>query len=210
MESIGALILAAGGSTRLGQPKQLLIHQGETLVRRAARAAMDAGCFPTVVVTGGQHAQIAEELTSLEVRLQHHPDWRLGIGSSIRAGLGEIRSHQPDLDAVLIMVCDQPFVSAELLASLIATCASAGTRAAACAYAGSIGVPAIFDRTLFPALAALSDDQGAKAILTSQTIEVARLEFPAGAIDIDTPADSRAHLNSTPMPPASASTMRFR
>ncbi len=199
MEAIGAVILAAGGSTRLGQPKQLLTHHGETLVRHAASAALAAGCLPTVIVTGEEHVQIAKELTGLDVQMRHHPHWERGIGSSIRAGVEQALLHQPALDALLIMVCDQPFVSVDLLVALIAARAKAGSKAAACTYAGTIGVPALFDRALFPALAGLSDEQGAKAILCAMEGEIARVEFPAGAIDIDTPADSRAHLDGSPV-----------
>ncbi len=197
MEAIGAVILAAGGSTRLGQPKQLLRHHGETLVRRAARAALGAGCLATVIVTGDEHEQIGLELSGLDVRMRHHREWQRGIGSSIRAGVEEVLLHHPALDAVLIMVCDQPFVSAELLVALICARAQARTKAAACTYAGTTGVPALFDRSLFPALASLRDAQGAKAVLASLPSEVTHVEFPDGAIDIDTPADSRLHLDGS-------------
>ena len=197
MEAVGAVILAAGGSTRLGQPKQLLRHQSESLIRRAALAALAAGCLPTVIVTGKEHEQIANELTGLHVRVRHHPHWERGIGSSIRAGVEEALALQPALNALLIMVCDQPFVSADLLVALISARAKAGTKAAACTYADTIGVPALFDRVLFSALAGLSDQQGAKALLSAMDWEIARVEFPAGAIDIDTPADSRAHLDGS-------------
>jgi molybdenum cofactor cytidylyltransferase len=199
MNPIGAVILAAGASSRLGRPKQLLSHQGETLIRRAACAALGAGCLPTVIVTGKEREQIATELTGLEVQMRYHSHWERGIGSSIRAGVQGALALQPALDALLIMVCDQPLVSADLLVALIFVRAKARTQAAACAYAGTIGVPALFGRALFPALAALPDEQGAKAILSSMAGEIARVEFPAGAIDIDTPADSRAHLDGSPL-----------
>ncbi len=197
MEAIGAVILAAGGSTRLGQPKQLLTHHGETLIRRAACAALGAGCRPTVIVAGNEHEQISKELTGLDVQVRHHPHWERGIGSSIRAGVEEALLHQPPLDALLIIVCDQPFVSADLLLALISARAKAGTKVAACTYSGTIGVPALFDRALFAALASLSDEQGAKAILSAIADDIARVEFTSGAIDIDTLADSRAHLDGS-------------
>jgi molybdenum cofactor cytidylyltransferase len=198
MEAIGAVILAAGGSTRLGQSKQLLRHHGETLLRRAACSALGAGCQLTVIITGNEHEQIAQELTGLDLHVRHHPEWERGIGSSIRTGVEEALALQPNLDALLIMVCDQPFVTADLLTALISARAEADTKAAACTYAGTIGVPALFDRSFFPALAALADEQGAKAILSAMADEIARVEFPAGAIDIDTPADLRAHLDGFP------------
>ena len=203
MKITGAVILAAGGSTRLGRPKQLLRHRGETLLRRAACAALGAGCLPTVVVTGHEHDRVAAELIGLDVRIHRHPHWQRGIGSSIGAGLAQALVHEPALDALLIMVCDQPFISAELLAALISARAEARTEAAACTYAGATGVPALFGRALFSTLASLPDEQGAKAILSALAGEIARVEFPAGAIDIDTPADWQAHLDEhreTPPP----------
>lgn len=189
MENIGAVILAAGGSTRLGQPKQLLRHQGESLVHRAARVAREAGCSPVVVVVGDERELIAVELRAFGALLPHHPEWRLGIGSSIRAGVGHALAEAPALEAVVVMVCDQPFVSAAILTALIAARAETHQRAAACLYSGSVGVPAIFDRSLFPLLTTLPDAQGAKSILAARSGAVAGVEFPQGSIDIDTPDD---------------------
>ena len=189
METIGAVILAAGGSTRLGQPKQLLRHRGESLVHRAARVAREAGCSPVMVVVGDEREQIAVELRTVEAHVRHHPDWRLGIGSSIRAGVAWALAHSPALEAIIIMVCDQPFVIADILKALISARAQTQKCAAACLYAGSIGVPAIFDRSLFPLLTTLPDAQGAQSILAARPGEIAHVNFPQGNIDIDTPDD---------------------
>ncbi len=192
METVGAVILAAGNSSRLGEPKQLLHYRGETLIRRAARAALKAHCAPVIVVTGAGHPRIAEELAALDVCILHHPEWARGLGSSIRAGLASALAASPALDALMLMVCDQPWVTAELLTALVAARTQTRQPAAACAYAGIVGVPALFDRTLFPSLAALPDEHGAKQILAANAEAVARVAFPQGAIDIDTPADWRA------------------
>lgn len=199
METIGAVILAAGGSTRLGQPKQLLLHQGESLVHRAARVAREAGCSPVMVVVGDEREQIAVELRTVEAHVTHHPDWRLGIGSSIRAGVAQALAQSPALEVIIIMVCDQPFVSADILKALIVARAQTTKCAAACLYAGSIGVPAIFDRSLFPLLTTLPDAQGAQSILSARSGEIAHVNFPQGNIDIDTPDDCHL-LSSVPIP----------
>jgi molybdenum cofactor cytidylyltransferase len=171
METIAAVILAAGGSTRLGQPKQLLLHLGESLVHRAARVAREAGCSPVIVVVGDEREPIAMELRMGEAHVTHHPDWRLGIGSSIRAGVAHALAQSPVLEAIVIMVCDQPFLSADTLKALMAARAQTQNCAAACLYAGSIGVPAIFDRSLFPLLTTLPDAQGAQSILAARSGE---------------------------------------
>ncbi len=188
-QTIGAVILAAGGSTRLGQPKQLLQHQGESLVHRAARVACEAGCYPVVVVAGDEHQQIARELCTVGAHVTHHPDWHLGIGSSIRAGVAQALAENPRLGAIIIMVCDQPFVSTDVLQALIATHTRTQKCAAACVYSGCVGVPAIFHRSLFPLLTNLPDAQGAQAILAARSGEIAHINFPQGSIDIDTPDD---------------------
>ncbi len=187
----GALILAAGNSSRLGEPKQLLSHRGETLIRRAVRAALEAGCQPVIVVVGAGHERVRQELDGFPVVVCHHANWELGIGSSIRAGLAVAAP----MDALLLMVCDQPFVTGEILHALISAREQSGKRAAACVYAEALGVPALFDRTLFPTLAALPDEHGARPILAALADEVARVPFPDGAIDIDTPADQSKHLS---------------
>src|SRR6187402_3881873 len=99
MEKTGAVILAAGGSTRLGRPKQLLIFQGKTLVERAVEAA--AGCSPAVVVAGSQSAEIAERLRGQNVEVIHHAEWARGIGSSIRLGVARTLAIAPALDSLV-------------------------------------------------------------------------------------------------------------
>ncbi len=194
VEKIGAIILAAGSSSRLGEPKQFLRYRGETLIRRAAHAAVDSGCFPVIVVTGTAHERIADELAGLEVQVHHHPQWMRGIGSSVRAGIGQALLLKPSPDALVLMVCDQPHVTAEVLAALIAARAQAQLPAAASIYAGTLGVPAIFARALFPRLSALPDDHGAKHLLRMISEQIIGVQFPHGVIDIDTPTDSRLHL----------------
>lgn len=102
-------------------------------------------------------------------------------------------SFRPNLDALIVLVCDQPFVTRELLLVLITARSRSKGRNAACVYAGTIGVPALFDRSLFPLLQTLRDEQGAKAVLSAHPSEIVQIPFAEGAIDIDTPADLEAH-----------------
>lgn len=194
-ETTGAIILAAGGSSRLGEPKQFLVQAGETLVRRAVLAADAAGCAPIVVVAGDHRERVARELADLPVTVLHHPQWRRGIGSSLRAGVAQASAIAPALDALIIMVCDQPFVSARILKALIDARAKSQKPGAACAYGGTIGVPAMFSRSLLEDLNALADDEGAKRILVKRPEDFTCIHFPEGEIDIDTPADQRAYLD---------------
>jgi molybdenum cofactor cytidylyltransferase len=189
MRNVGAIILAAGGSVRFGQPKQLLAFQGESLVRRAVRAATEAGCARVVVVVGDLHTEIENDLRESSATIVPNADWQRGLGTTIRCGLRHLLASLPELDAVAIAACDQPFVESSTIAALIAERDRTGKPIVASSYADTLGIPALFDRTCFDLLLALPDESGAKAILESRRDDVASIEFAEGAIDIDTPAD---------------------
>jgi len=189
MRNLAAIILAAGGSGRLGRPKQLLSFRGESLVRRAVRAASEGGCARIVVVAGEEGDLIEIELRKTPAVLVQNPEWRRGLGTSIRRGLQHLLDTQPELDAVVLLACDQPFVDAGTVAMLIKKQAASGKPIVASAYADTLGIPALFDRSCFESLLALPDDSGAKALIESSLHDVAQVEFKEGAIDVDTPAD---------------------
>ena len=194
MGNVGAIILAAGGSSRFGQPKQLLSWQGESLVRRAARSAIGAGCARVSVVTGEARERIENELRGTSAVIVENPEWQRGLGTSIRCGLRQLVSAHPELDAVVLLACDQPFVDANVIQSLIAQREKSRKPIVACSYAGTLGVPALFDRAFFEALLALADDSGAKALIEAHPANVAQIGFEKGAIDIDTPGDFQSCL----------------
>ena len=200
MRNIGAVILAAGGSSRLGQPKQLFMFRGETLVRRAVRAAAEAGCEPILAIVGDSGEVIRRTLdirdsrlssstrqeTLVRPRVGENEAWRRGIGTSIRKGVEQLPT---DVEAAVLLTCDQPFLDGLIVRRLIAAHEESGKPIIASSYANTLGVPALFDRSCFEALLALPDDSGAKALIASRTDDVATVDFEAGAIDIDTPAD---------------------
>jgi molybdenum cofactor cytidylyltransferase len=183
---VGAIVLAAGGSSRLGQAKQLLIYRGQTLVRRSTQAATKAGCSPVIVVLGCEQERIAVELRGLPVELVSNEQWERGLGSSLRRGV----EAAADCDALLILACDQPHVSAEILQRLIEAHAKTNCSIVASAYAETRGVPALFRRECFPALLSLGDGEGARALIAAAgEADVALIDFPEGAIDIDATED---------------------
>jgi molybdenum cofactor cytidylyltransferase len=189
MRNVSAIILAAGGSSRFGQAKQLLPFQGESLVRRAVRAAIDAGCACVSVVVGDARDLIETELRETPAVIVENPEWRRGLGTSIRCGLRHLLRSQPELDAVVLLACDQPFVDANVITSLIAQAENPRKPIVACSYADTLGIPALFNRACFESLLALPDDSGAKTLIESRSADVAKIEFEKGALDIDTPAD---------------------
>jgi molybdenum cofactor cytidylyltransferase len=186
---VAAVVLAAGGSTRFGQPKQLAIFRGEPFVRRIVAAANDAGSAPIVVVVGADAAQITSALAGLSVSIAEHPNWSNGLGSSIAVGVEHAANIAADLDAVLLLTCDQPFVNAAALRQLVQLHLETGKPIVASAYAGTLGIPALFNRSCFVDLLQLKGDSGAKEIILRRRHDVAPFNFPAAAIDIDTAAD---------------------
>jgi molybdenum cofactor cytidylyltransferase len=186
MRNVGAVILAAGASTRLGQPKQLLTFRGETLIYRAVRAATEAGCDPVLVVVGETGDAIRRELQSTSATFMENPHWQRGPGTSIRCGL----EHLPDsVDAVVVLACDQPFLDASIVRKLIDAHEVTGKPIVASSYADTLGIPALFHRAKFEQLVGLPDAMGAKSLITRQPDHVASIAFEGGAIDIDTPED---------------------
>ncbi len=181
-------MLAAGASRRLPGPKQLLLFHGVTLVRRAAQAAVEAACGPVAVVLSAAAPRIRQELTDLDLHIVENRQAAKGLSTSVRAGLDAL-TKTASLDAALFMTCDQPLVTAEILRTIVAAFASGRPRAVACAYAGTVGVPALFSRALFAELLALDGDVGARLVLQRHASETVRIPFEPGSLDLDTPED---------------------
>jgi Uncharacterized MobA-related protein len=189
MANVGAVILAAGESSRLGRPKQLIEFRGKTLVRRVVDAADEAGCSPIAVVIGSDGKKVAQELEQTSAAIVENEKWRNGIGTSIRTGMQRLVERGPHLDAVILLVSDQPLVETELIKQVIARYGETGKTIIASSYSTTLGVPALFDRCHFEELLTLPDDSGAKSIILSKRARVVEFPFPQGNIDIDTLAD---------------------
>jgi molybdenum cofactor cytidylyltransferase len=188
VSAVGLIILAAGGSSRLGRPKQLLSFQGTTLLRHIAETALASNCHPIVIVLGAETTRCRAELENLPVLTANNPAWKTGMGSSIRTGLETLlngSNNTSHLSAVVLMLCDQPFVSAEYINKIVEQHCSSGAGIVASKYANAIGVPALFSQRYFPDLAAL-DEAGAKQIILNYPQFVTTVSFAEGAFDIDT------------------------
>ncbi len=184
---VAGVLLAAGGSTRMARPKQLLAFEGEALVRRAARALLGSRCAAVYVVTGAHAAEVERALRDLDatpVRCEH---WADGLAASIRAGVAALGAAAPPFDAVLLALADQPLVTSALHDRLI-ECFEREAGPAACDYAGGPGVPALFPRADFERLASLGGDRGARELLRGSR-RLSRVPFPPAAVDVDTPED---------------------
>ena len=187
MFSVAVVVLAAGGSARLGRPKQLLSFRGTTLIRHAVETALAAEVGPVFVVLGAAAADCERELRDLEVQVVPNANWDTGIGTSVRAGISTVSEFA--VDGAIFCLCDQPLVTAADLRELVRIWRGSGAPAAAAGYCGSIGVPAVFSRTEFESLAALDGASGAKSHLTHLGMRVAVIELPHAALDIDTPSN---------------------
>jgi molybdenum cofactor cytidylyltransferase len=211
---IAAVILASGESSRLGQPKQLIQFHGKTLVRRMVDAASEADCRPVLVVLGdskriahgspsGEAREheidlveaISSELIKSGATIVANPNWKCGIGTSIRAGVQRLIEIAPGVEATVLLTCDQPFVDRAVIDGLITLHHETRKPIVAASYAGTLGVPALFDRSRLAELLGLDDSAGAKSIILSNRDQVAEFPFPEGEIDIDT-AEDRARFCS--------------
>lgn len=186
---VAAIVLAAGASSRMGRPKQLLPMEGATLVRRIAERAIDADVSSVFVIVGGSQAQVRLEIHDLALNVVDNADWTTGIGSSIRAGLEAVERAGPSYDAVLVLLADQPYVTTASINRLIDTARNSNQPIVASLYEGSPGVPAIFKRSMFEEIQKLKAEEGAKRIIAMHREQTVLIDYPEGAIDIDTPED---------------------
>ena len=189
MNMNGIVILAAGSSSRLGQPKQLLKYRNKSLIRHVTDEAISSAAGPVMVVIGANATQVAAELNDAEALVRINEEWSEGMASSIRHGVKEMLKAYPDTQSVILAVCDQPFVSAPLFTALLAQKLATGKGIIASAYEGTLGTPALFGRKYFDQLRSLHGQEGAKKLLKLNAADVSGISFDMGKIDVDTPED---------------------
>jgi molybdenum cofactor cytidylyltransferase len=183
----GIVILAAGESKRLGQPKQNLLFKGKTLLQNAIDAALGSPCSPVIVVLGANADLILPTITQQDITILQNSNWQEGMASSFRIAIAEMIKH--GVEQTIVMLCDQPFVDSELLDSLLRQQKETGKAIVACHYNNTAGVPVLFDKGLFPELLLLVGQEGAKKILAGHSDVIAIVEFEKGSVDIDTIGD---------------------
>jgi molybdenum cofactor cytidylyltransferase len=189
--AVHAVVLAAGGSSRLGHPKQLVEVGGRSLLRRAVEIASAADVDSVTVVLGASADAVIPEIAGLAVRIAHNPAWRSGVGSSIRCGVRSLEGFR-DAAGVLFMLCDQLRLTAAHLDRMIAAFRDDAAAIVASGYAGTAGVPAIFSSAFRDELCDLEDAQGGKQLLERHSGYVRVVPLPGGELDLDTADDLRA------------------
>lgn len=195
--SIGAIILAAGVSQRMGSPKQMLTFKGNSLLRHAVQTSLGSRCRPVVVVLGAHAETLQREISDLPVTSIENHLWAEGMGASIRTGIAALEGVSEHLTGTVLMLCDQPFVTSQTLDQLISVYEASPSLAVASEYAGSLGAPALFSQELFAELSALKGPEGAKQILKRHEPDVVRLSVPEAVWDVDTPADYERLIQAT-------------
>jgi molybdenum cofactor cytidylyltransferase len=187
---IGLILLAAGASRRLENfPKQLLEFRGKTLLRRAAENALASKCGKICVVLGANAGKLKREIDDFDCEIVVNENWANGMSSSLKCGLGKLLEVEPNLSAVVVMLCDQPLIDSATINRLTEVFSASRNQIIAAEYAETVGVPAIFARSIFDELMNLADDGGAKQIIKKHAASVGKISVPEAAFDVDTPTD---------------------
>ncbi len=201
--NIGIIVLAAGASTRMGEPKQLLRYEGETLLRRAVKTALHSACRPVVVVLGASaevlRADLAHEIALPQTHIVVNQHWAEGMSSSIRCGIRALEAlTTAQAEAVVLTLCDQPFVTGAVIHRLLKAYRAGASPLVASAYEAqgkkTRGVPALFSRALFSELQNLRGGAGAKSVIERQLSRATIVAVPEAAFDVDTPHDYQGLL----------------
>lgn len=186
------IILAAGASSRMGAPKQLLLVDGKTLIKRVCDTAMGTPCHPIVLVLGANRNLIRKETERMPITVIDNPQWENGMSSSIKMGLAGAYMTEKAIEAVIFLTVDMPYVSAELINKMIEKAKSdEKIEIVACKYQNQMGIPVLFKRSLFTNLLELSGDEGAKKVVIKNKDKTVFIDFPEGKLDLDTVEEYR-------------------
>jgi len=186
---VAAILLAAGESARLGQPKQLLPFRGRTLLRHAAEIAVASGCEHVYVVLGAAHERTRLELEGLAVHPVVNAQWREGMGASIGCGVRAAMQATSGLAGVMLLLADQPLVTADHLRQMLAAFRRTPRAIVAAGCDDHASPPAVFDAALFSRLLALDGAHGARRVIAAMPNDTMTFDLPEAAFDVDTEAD---------------------
>jgi len=185
----GVLILAAGQASRMGQAKMLLPYKGTTILAHLIEEILSTEPTIAQLVTGHYHDLIQEQISTEKVAIIRNLNYLLGMSSSIQVGLTALLKACPDLDFMVILVSDQPFLNRSILLSLINKHQQTKKGIIASTYNGVQGTPVLLSSAYFNHLYNLTGDKGARVILQQFPSDIETIEFESGELDIDTMDD---------------------
>ncbi len=190
MKNTGIILLAAGCSSRLGSPKQLLLFEGKTLLEKIIDTSLNVFEKENIIlVLGSEHEKIESSIQDKNISICINTNWKSGMASSINLGVKTLLSKFPEMQKCFISVCDQPYLNNEIFVDMMKIFENSAKEIVVAKYAETLGVPALFSKKYFEELTQLEGEQGAKKIILQNSDDVAIFEFEKGAIDIDTPSD---------------------
>jgi molybdenum cofactor cytidylyltransferase len=178
--------LAAGGSSRLGTPKQLLLWRGEPLVRHVVRLAVASGLQQILLITGCESDRVEKAVDGFPVRIVRNPNWQLGQGSSIKVAVKALAS---DISACLFFMCDQPLIKIELIKKIISVYIETQPGIIVPHYLGKRGNPVLFDQNLFSELGQVPDQSGGRSLFSAHPVTAVESPDDSVLIDVDTMED---------------------
>lgn len=195
MPEIPILLLAAGGSSRMGQPKQLLPWGNQTLIGHQIQTLLETG-QPVNVVIGSDSDLIIPVIEKFPVNIVINANWESGMGSSISLGITQIQQKFPNANGVLITILDQPLITSAYLEKIRTAFRTFSRQIIVSKSAsGWTGVPVLFDKCYFEELSGLKNDEGAKKIIQRHPENVTHVEAGELLDDMDTPEAYRQMQN---------------
>ena len=195
METIVAIVLAAGASTRLGRPKQLIEIQGKTMLTHLIEKINQAGFSNIMVVLGSNHQKIFDTVSNLPAHFIVNEQWEKGMGNSFSFGLRKSMIKWPDMSQVLVSVCDQPFVPVSHFEAIKNKISRDTSLIVASGYGGTFGPPLACGKKYFDEIIQLEGEKGAKSIFRKYQEQIEIIPCAECARDIDTPEDARIFSN---------------
>ena len=193
--NISLLLLAAGESSRLGTPKQLLQYKDKPLLQHSIDLTRTLG-LETVLVMGAFSEQILAQVDTYDIKIVQNENWHEGLASSVRSGLEGALMANPEMEAVILMLCDQPLLTLDIIEKMIDKYLDSGLPIVHCDYGETTGPPTLFHQSMFPNLLQLQGHEGAKKVVKTYPDKVALVDFPDGKWDIDTMEDYQHLLNN--------------
>ena len=186
---LGVVILAAGAASRIGMAKMLLPYEGQTISGHIVQEVQALNPATICLVTGKYSDEIKIALGATSVELMPFVNWQTGMAASIKFGMDCVLEKEPNIDAILFVVSDQPFLERQILFRMVNAFQETGKGIVAAQYQEQFGTPVLFHARYIAQIRSLEGDRGAKKLVERQLEDLALVDFPLGAFDIDTVED---------------------